>query len=92
MICPSDMPIIARDSEHVVPANWKPNPKMLYTHATNCGWNHQGVKDLILTHFKRTSTKDLTFHEFNKTLDLLETLPPNTVTAEHDKNTVELFE
>ena len=79
------------DWNNVPKPDWTPNTRMLYTHATNCGWNHQGVKDLILFHFKKQSTKDLTFHEFNKTLDMLDALHPNTVTAERDKNTDDLF-
>jgi hypothetical protein len=64
---------------------------MLYITASANGWNHAQVKDLILFNFKRASTKDLTFTEYNKTLDLLGKLQPGTV-AERDKNTDDLFQ
>lgn len=73
------------------PENWKPNTKYLYTVATVAGWTHQGVKDLIAAHFRKASTKDLTFSEYNRTLEMLDQLPPNTVSV-HDANTLELFE
>jgi hypothetical protein len=79
------------DVNDLPPQNWKPNTKQFYTSATYQGWTHEGVKDLIKLHFKKDSSKDLTFAEFNKCLEWFETLPPNTVTTEHDKNTIEMF-
>jgi hypothetical protein len=74
------------------PENWQPNTKLLYATAGANGWSHQQVKDLILFNFKRASTKDLTYTEFYKTLDWLGNLTPGTVTAERDKNTLDMFE
>ena len=81
-----------RRVEDIEPKNWKPNPKYMYTVATVNGWNHDGVRNLIKTHFNRDSTKDLTFSEFNKVLEWLDRLPPNSVTVERDPNTLDMFQ
>ena len=71
--------------------SWTPNSRLLYTTATTNRWTHRGVKDLIFFQFKKTSTKDLTFDEFQKVMEWLTSLPPNTVTVARDKNTDDLF-
>ena len=71
--------------------DWKPNTKMLYVTASANGWTHQGVKDLILANFKRTSTKDLSFSEYHKVMRWLGNSPPDVITMERDPNTLEMF-
>jgi len=73
-------------------ADWRPDFKSLYMLARNNGWSRQGVHDLILANFGRTSTKDLTQSEYEKTMTWLEKLPPNTITGERDPFTLDLFE
>ena len=80
------------DVKDVPPKDWKPNTKYLYTVATVNGWSHDGVRNLIKTHFNRDSTKDLTFSEFNKVLEWLDRLAPNSVTIERDPNTLDMFQ
>jgi hypothetical protein len=74
------------------PKNWKPNSRQLYISAHYSGWTHQGIKDLIKFHFKKDSTKDLSWNEYNQVLVWIEDLEPNTLTAERDKNTLDMFE
>jgi hypothetical protein len=76
-----------RDINNIPPKDWKPNTKMLYTVATNNGWNRDGVHALIEMNFKKQSTKDLTFDEYNQVLEWLDSIPANTVTTGHDPNT-----
>ena len=71
--------------------NWRPNTKLLYAAATSAGWSHAGVKNLIKTHFNRDSTKDLTWVEYNKVMEWIDRLPPDTLTVERDPNTLEMF-
>jgi hypothetical protein len=80
------------DVENVPPENWKPNTKYLYTLASTNGWTHAQVKDFVLFNFKRASTKDLAFEEYNKVIDALDKLPPGSMSMTKDKNTLELFE
>ncbi len=79
------------DINDIPPKNWKPNSKQLYTAADGFKWTHQGIHDLIGYHFKKQSTKELTFLEYNQVLRWIEDLEPNTVTTEKDKNTEDLF-
>ena len=74
------------------PADWRPNTKLLYMTASQNGWTHAQVKDLILANFGRASTKDLQWHEYNRVLDWLGKLPPGTISAERDPFTKDLFE
>jgi hypothetical protein len=73
------------------PDGWKPNSRQLYISASYSGWTRQGIHDLIGYHFKKQSTKELTFSEYNQVLRWIEDLEPNTVTTERDKNTEDLF-
>jgi len=79
------------DIKDIPPPNWKPNSRQLYIAATYSGWTRQGIHDLIGVHFKKQSTKDLTFKEYNQVLRWIEDLEPNTVTTERDENTEDLF-
>ena len=49
--------------------DWKPNFKLLYTLASSNGWPHKAVKAFIMERFKRESTKDLRFSEYNATME-----------------------
>jgi hypothetical protein len=72
-----DMSIIAKRYEAVEPPNWKPNYKQLYIEARSLGWTREGVHALIQMNFKKSSTKDLAFNEYNQVMKWLEELPPN---------------
>lgn len=73
------------------PSGWRPDTKALYTVASNNGWSHAGVRDLILLNFRKTSSKDLAFAEYNKVMFWLENRPANTTTGERDPFTKDLF-
>jgi hypothetical protein len=85
---PTDYKIVLVDIE---PPNWKPNFKQLYIEAGSFGWTREGIHNLIELNFKKSSTKDLTFVEYNKVMEWIEKLPPNSVTVERDANTEDLF-
>ena len=77
---------------NIEPKNWKPNCVGLYIEARSLGWTREGVHALIEINFKKSSTKDLNFDEYNKVMNWLETLIPNSVTTERDQNTEDLFQ
>ena len=85
------MPIIAKRSGLIEPPNWKPNYKQLYIEARSLGWTREGIHDLIMFNFKKSSSKDLAFNEYQKVMQWIEELPPNSITTERDKNTNDLF-
>ncbi len=62
--------------------DWKPNTKYLYTVASQNGWRRQDVHAMIDAEFKKVSTKDLTYEQYNQTLELLTELHPSTYTRE----------
>jgi hypothetical protein len=86
------MPIISKRYHPVQPPNWKPNFKQLYIEARSFGWTREGIHSLIQMNFKKDSTKNLSFNEYNKVMEWIEKLPPNSVTVDRDKNTEDLFQ
>lgn len=80
------------DHTELPPRDWKPNTKLLYATATSLGWKHQQVKDLIHNKWGRSSTKDLSFAQFNRLLDLFAEISPDNIPPPRDKETVEMFE
>jgi hypothetical protein len=74
--------------------DWKPKKHDiigLYTTARKNMWTRNGVHALIQAQFKKGTSKDLTYSEYEKLLGWIEKLPPDTVTAEKDTNTMEMF-
>ena len=49
--------------------NWKPDTRLLYTFATGSGWSHDAVRKFIKAAFNRDSTKELTWSEYNATME-----------------------
>lgn len=74
--------------------NWRPKKSDiigLYSTARNSLWTRNGVHALMTAQFKKDTSKDLTFSEYEKLLGWIEQLPPDIVTVERDKNTEDLF-
>jgi len=75
--------------------NWRPRKSDiigLYTTARQNLWTRNGVHALMQAQFKKTTSKDLTYTEYETLLGWIEKLPPDSVTVEHDPNTLDLFE
>jgi hypothetical protein len=71
--------------------DWKPGCKWLYICAGQAGWKREQIHLLIEAQFKKHSTKELTFDEYNKVLEWIDTLPPGTISTERDPNTPDMF-
>ena len=54
-------------------ADWKPNTKYLYTVATVNRWTHAEVRAFIKMRFGVDSTKDLTWQQYQETLETFDT-------------------
>jgi hypothetical protein len=60
-----------RNVGDIPPKGWTVPTKYLYTVATAAGWPHEAVKKFIKASFDKDSTKDLTYSEYNATLEVV---------------------
>ena len=75
--------------------DWRPSKSDiigLYSKARENGWSRGGVHELMKAQFKKASSKELTYSEYEKVLEWLDTIPSDTTTVERDENTIDMFD
>lgn len=75
--------------------DWRPGKydiiRLYYTAQQN-RWTKKGVHALMEAQFKKSTSKDLTYSEYEQLVGWIEKLEPDTVTVGRDPNTLDMFD